>query len=50
MCRYIPVKISTLQMSKADMLAAGIWNFPILEFITSPCSTKSDAICVNTTE
>lgn len=37
-------------MSKADMEAAGRWNLPMLESMTSPCSTKREAIWVKITE
>jgi hypothetical protein len=44
------MNVSTLRMSNTDMLAAGTWNDPMVVFMVVPCSTKSDAIWVNTTE
>ncbi|CAA7408000.1 unnamed protein product [Spirodela intermedia] len=41
---------STLSISKTDMLDGGTWKCPTIVFILSPCSTKREAIWVNTTE
>ena len=37
-------------MSKLDMLAGGIRKCEMVVFITAPCSTKREAICVKTIE
>lgn len=44
------MKSATLRMSKLDMLAGGIWKFETVQFIAAPCSTKREAIWLNTTE